>query len=131
MEVSYLLIKLQKHRDFTSNENEVKRFIIIKKALSLILIFIFLTFDSILWFFGHKETTNFFSKFYTVLIFSDIFIVLVSLRYSFSYAVLFRNSGFAFTTVIIRIALTAPVYINAIHRSDRHQLRHSSHLYVF
>ncbi len=111
-----LLIKLQKHRDFTENKDEIGRFIIIKKALSLILIFIFifLTFDSILWFFGHKETTNFFSEFYTVLIFSDIFIVLVSLRYSFSYAVLFRNSGFAFTTVIIRIALTAPVYINAL-----------------
>ncbi len=111
-----LLKKFQKHRDFTENKLEILRFINIKKALSLFLIFIFiyLTFDSVLWFFGHKETTDFFSEFYTVLIFSDIFIVLVSLRYSFSYTVLFRNSGFAFTTVMIRIALTSPVYIDAI-----------------
>jgi len=111
-----ILIKLQKHRNFTENEKEMNRFISIKKVLSLSLIFIFiyLTFDSILWFLGHKETTNFFAKFYTVLIFSDIFIVLVSLRYSFSYIVLFRNSGLAFTTVMIRIALTSPVYIDTI-----------------
>lgn len=111
-----ILRNLQKHRNFTESKEDTNRFISIKKALSLVLIFIFiyLTFDSVLWFFGHKETTNFFSEFYTVLIFSDIFIVLVSLRYSFSYVVLFRNSGFAFTTVIIRIALNAPVYINAI-----------------
>ena len=111
-----LFKKLQKHRDFTENKLEILRFINIKKALSLFLIFIFiyLTFDSILWFFGHKETTDFFSEFYTVLIFSDIVIVLVSLRYRVSYIVLFRNSGFAFTTVMIRIALTSPVYIDAI-----------------
>jgi len=111
-----ILKNIQKHRAFTENKKDVNRFISIKKTLSIILsvIFIFLTFDSILWFFGHKETTNFFSEFYTVLIFSDIFIVLVSLRYSLSYIVLFRNSGFAFITVIIRIALSSPVYINAV-----------------
>jgi len=111
-----ILKKIQKHRAFTENKADVNRFVSIKKALSLVLsfIFIFLTFDSVLWFFGLKETTNFFTEFYTVLIFSDIFVVLVSLRYSLSYIVLFRNSGFAFITVIIRMALSSPVYVNAI-----------------
>ncbi len=39
-------------------------------------------------------TFSIFAGFYTVLIFSDILIVLVSLRYSTTYAVFFRNSGF-------------------------------------
>jgi hypothetical protein len=112
-----LVIKhFQKHRSYTDDSDEKHRFISMKKALSLflIIVFIYLAFDSVLWFLGHKETHDFFGKFYTVLIFSDIFIVLVSLRYSFSYTVLFRNSGFAFATVMIRIALTSPVYVDAV-----------------
>ncbi|MBN2669495.1 MAG: hypothetical protein JXR60_09710 [Bacteroidales bacterium] len=111
-----IIKKLQKHRQFTDNAEQQNRFIAIKKVLSLVLIivFAFLAFDSVLWFLGHKETTDFFSKFYTVLIFSDVFIVLVSLRYSFSYIVLFRNSGFAFATVLIRLALTTPTYVDSV-----------------
>ena len=111
-----ILKSLQKHRAFTVNEGDMRRFIALKKVLSLLLIgtFLFLAFDAALWFFGHKETNNFFGEFYTVLVFADIFIVLISLRYSLSYPILFRNSGFAFITVIIRISLTAPVYVNAI-----------------
>lgn len=56
---------------------------------------------------------SFFETFYTVLIFSDILIVLVSLRYSSDYRVVFRYSGFAAATLLIRLALTAPPYVNA------------------
>jgi hypothetical protein len=48
-----------------------------------------------------------------VLIFTDILVVLVSLRYSSEYRVVFRYSGFAAATVLIRLALTAPPYVNA------------------
>jgi hypothetical protein len=34
--------------------------------------------------------------------------VLISLRYSASYHVVFRNSGLAVATVLLRLALTAP-----------------------
>ncbi len=57
---------------------------------------------------------NFFASFYTILIFVDILIVLISLRYNYRYCTLFRNSGFALTTVVIRLALTAPPYVNVI-----------------
>jgi len=56
----------------------------------------------------------FFKTFYTVLIFSDVLIVLISLRYTATYHVVFRNSGFALATVTLRIALAAPVYINVL-----------------
>jgi len=44
---------------------------------------------------------------------ADILMVLVSLRYSASYLVLFRNSGLAVATVLLRIGLSAPPYANA------------------
>ncbi|HXG82627.1 MAG TPA: hypothetical protein VNI84_01245 [Pyrinomonadaceae bacterium] len=58
------------------------------------------------------ETYPFFEVFYTVLIFSDILLVLISLRYNSTYNVVFRNSGFAVATVLIRLALTAPPFYN-------------------
>ncbi|MGF1504137.1 MAG: hypothetical protein ACFB51_03220, partial [Anaerolineae bacterium] len=50
--------------------------------------------------------------FFTVMIFSDILIVLISLRYSSTYHVAFRNSGFAVATVFIRLDLIAPPFID-------------------
>ena len=60
---------------------------------------------------GQRELL--FETFYTILIFTDVLIVLVSLRYSSHYRVVFRYSGFAAATVLIRMALTAPPYFNA------------------
>ena len=48
----------------------------------------------------------------TVLVFADLTIVFLSLRHSFSYELVFRSSGYAVVTVLIRIALTAPPYLN-------------------
>jgi hypothetical protein len=55
-----------------------------------------------------------FEEFYTMLVFSDILIVLISLRYSSNYIIAFRNSGFAVSTVLIRLALIAPVTMTAV-----------------
>jgi phosphate starvation-inducible membrane PsiE len=56
----------------------------------------------------------FFRIFYTFLIFADVLIVLVSLRFSNAYHVVFRYFGFAVATVMIRLALTAPRIIDAL-----------------
>ena len=112
-----LIIKrLQLHRDVTKSEEDRQRFIELKKIVSFILIIIFsyLLLDEFYLFLTSERTFNFFKTFYTVLVFADIFMVLLSLRYSQSYIVLFRNSGFAFATVLIRIALSSPVYIDAV-----------------
>jgi hypothetical protein len=57
---------------------------------------------------------HFFEQFYTVLIFADILVVLLALRQSFAYDLVLRNSGFAAATVLIRLALTAPPFINGV-----------------
>jgi hypothetical protein len=75
-------------------------------------IFIFLAIQDIYLFSTHAHTFKFFQAFYNTLIFTDVLMVLVSLRYNYRFRVLFRNSGFALATVLLRMALSAPVYIN-------------------
>ncbi len=58
------------------------------------------------------EQPTFFEVCFTVLIFSDVLLVLLSLAASANYRVVFRNSGYAAATVMIRLALTAPPYLN-------------------
>jgi hypothetical protein len=56
---------------------------------------------------------GFFESFYVLLVFADVLVVLISLRYSAGYAVLFRNSGLAVAGILLRIGLTAPPFANA------------------
>jgi hypothetical protein len=59
------------------------------------------------------KSSLFFEEVFSLLIFSDVLIVLIALRYSVSYRVVFRNSAFALATVLMRLALTAPTPYNA------------------
>jgi hypothetical protein len=60
------------------------------------------------------QPAAFFEVCFTVLIFSDVLLVLLSLAASADHRVVFRNSGFAAATVMIRLALTAPRYVNVL-----------------
>jgi hypothetical protein len=53
-----------------------------------------------------------FDDFYTLLIFSDVWIVLLSLRATSRFEIVFRNSSFAAATIFMRLSLTAPPYIS-------------------
>ena len=59
------------------------------------------------------KSSLFFEEVFSLLIFSDVLIVLIALRYSVAYRVVFRNSAFALSTVLMRLALTAPAPYNA------------------
>jgi len=108
--------KLQKHRSITIGEKEKSRFVSLKKLLSLSMIVTFIIvgfYDAYLYASGAEEF-KFFLLFYTVLIFTDILIVIIALRYSHSYCVVFRNTGFALATILIRIALSGSHYFDAV-----------------
>lgn len=111
-----LFYHLQKHHPIAKDEEEQSRFITSKKLAALILlsIFIIVGLEHLWRLTAGLPEKNFFASFYTILIFVDILIVLISLRYNYRYCTLFRNSGFALTTVVIRLALTAPPYINVM-----------------
>lgn len=103
------------HTPITLDEKETFSFISAKKAISLMLLLIFLLLGAYNLYAAVKEgaTHNFFATFYTILVFFDILIVLVSMRFSHAYPVVFRNSGFALGTVMLRLGLTVPAYLNA------------------
>lgn len=108
--------RVQRHRPITSGSREERSFVASKKMVGLALLAAFVVMGvlHVTRDLAGGETFPFFEAFYLVLIFADILIVLLSLRYSYSFRVLFRNSGFAISTVVIRLALTAPPYVNAL-----------------
>ncbi len=112
----YIFKGLQKHRPITLNKSEEDRFTSVKKALALIMFITFIglgLFELGMYLIKGGEL-KFFGSFYTVLIFTDILIVIIALRYSHSYSVVFRNTGFAIATILIRMALSVPHYFDAI-----------------
>jgi hypothetical protein len=108
--------RLLTHTATITDEQERSMFVVAKKMIALL---IFISFLSIClvnlwnWFQGgHADST--FEAFYTLLIFCDVLLVLLALRYSSSYLVAFRNSGYAVATVLIRLALMAPILYGAM-----------------
>lgn len=110
-----LFYRLQRHRPITSDAHEQESFVAAKKALAVLLLcaFVLIGANDAWHAASDGETYNFFEAFYTLLIFTDVLLVLVSLRYSSTYRVVFRNSGFAAATLFLRLALTAPPHVNA------------------
>jgi hypothetical protein len=108
--------RVQRHRAITLHERDQHSFVSAKKVLALVLLIVFVMLAiAMLWrALRGKESSAFFPSFYTVLVLSDVLILLISLRYSTSFPILFRNAGFAAATVIVRVALSAPPYVNAL-----------------
>lgn len=98
--------------------DELRGFVTAKKLVALVMfaILVGLLIDEfvLVSLYGVEAVFPFFEALYTVLIFSDVLIVLISLRYTAGFATVFRNSGFAVATVLVRLALVAPPYVNAL-----------------
>lgn len=108
---------LQRQLDETIKGGErLFKFVAAKKIVALVMLTIFIGMgikNGLLFIYGH-ETFHFFQSFYTVLIFSDIMLVLIAQRFLPEFRAVFRNSGFALATLLIRLALTAPPYYNVL-----------------
>ncbi len=108
-------VRLQRHQPITSDADDRRSFVLAKKAIALLLLasLAAMAVDvSVSWFVG-QNPYDFFEAFYTVLIFADVLVVLISLRYTVAYPVVFRYFGFAVATVLVRLALTAPRVVDA------------------
>lgn len=91
-------------------------FVAAKKGIALILLVVFCTMgihSGIQSAIGTEET-DFLHEFYTILILTDILVVLISQCFQPNFGAIFRNSGFALSTLIIRIALAAPPYFDVL-----------------
>lgn len=106
--------RAQRHRPIVDDAQELNSFITAKKAVALSLLITIISIGGymLVRFWTVGTTPAFFEACYTILVFADVLLVLVSLRYTATYAVVFRNSGFAIATVLIRLALIAPPPVN-------------------
>lgn len=102
--------RLQRHRPITTGGGDQQRFVTAKKVIALALLTAIAVagVDDARRYLTGDDPYPFFDRVFTALIFADVLLVLVSLRYTSTYAVVFRNAGFALATVVLRLALVAP-----------------------
>ncbi len=106
----------QVKREDAGSGEVVFMFVGAKKLVSLVLLvlFIALAFYNITAWFADHEKLEFFAEFYTILVFSDVLIVLISHSFFPYFKDIFRNSGFAISTLLMRLSLTAPAYYDVL-----------------
>jgi len=116
----FVLLGLYKHAQRSAPKHWapeiLEKFIAAKKLVALIVLGSFLCmglYNSSLYLRG-LPPIELFHDFYTVLIFTDILIVLIAQRYMPEFHAIFRNSGFALSTLFIRMALTAETTLSVI-----------------
>lgn len=102
--------QLRVHQNYITNPDEQMRYVMSKKVISLVLFLLFagIAVRDLLIFTQTGEDLNFFETIYTILIFADIALVLISQRFMPTFHAVFRNSGFVIGTLIMRLSLSAP-----------------------
>ncbi len=104
---------------------KLKKFISQKKLISLLLVPTLLSLAAwsfYSWFnsavLGNGEIRNinylFFVDFFTILILVDVFILLISFRYTERYSQLIRNTGFIISTILLRLSFAATGLVSVI-----------------
>ena len=107
--------RVQRYQGYLKDPVERMRYVMTKKIIALVLFFVFVAigaYDAVD-FLVYGIRHDFFITLYTVLIFADILLVLVTQRFMPSFHAVFRNSGYVIATLFMRIALSAPPYYAA------------------
>ena len=104
-------------------ERDLNSFIELKKAVAVLLLpvlIIFAAMNVLSWLrllpdgfpgvpdHGGNVDLFFFPLFYEFMIFTDVFLLIVSLAYYDKYEYVFRNAGFVISTVLLRVSLSTP-----------------------
>jgi hypothetical protein len=107
---------------------ELKDFINIKKLVSLCMIFILLLLSVSSLYQWSAEmlqairldknypdpNTVFYTDFFSIMIFVDVLLLIISFIYHFSFFTIFRNASFIITTILIRMSLTIEKPMNYV-----------------
>jgi hypothetical protein len=114
--LGYYYLVQERASDEAMKPADLFSFVSAKKGIALVLlaIFIYLGLHSVWMMATHQEHTDFLYDFYTILILTDILVVLISECFHPSFYTVFRNSGFALSTMLIRMALAAPPFFNVL-----------------
>lgn len=105
-----------KASDERMQPTDLYSFVAAKKGIALLLLvaFLFMGSQSALATIQGIPHGDFLHGFYTLLILTDILVVLISQCFYPSFYTIFRNSGYALATLMIRIALAAPPFFNVL-----------------
>ncbi len=106
----------KKNSEETMRPTDLFSFVAAKKGVALVLlgIFVIMGVQSAWLTLSGTPHADFLHGFYTLLILADILLVLISQCFEPSFYSVFRNSGYALSTLIIRIALAAPAFYNVL-----------------
>ena len=107
---------LKKSEETLKPGPSLERFVAAKKTVALAMLVIFTgmgLYNGWLLVTG-QYLFNFFQHFYTILIFSDILMVLIAQCFLPEFRGIFRNSGYAMATLLIRLSLAAPAFYNVL-----------------
>jgi len=108
--------RMQRHTPITLDELGGARFVAVKKTVALGLIavlslLIVRDLYSLLW--GENDH-ELFDTFFTILVFVDVLLAVVSLGITDNPAIIFRNFGFAFAAILLRLAIASPEFVRPI-----------------
>jgi len=111
-----IVYKKQRHIIICRTERAQRNFVRFKRGISLLLLIAFLLI--VLSDFNNLIVSSIyvasFHTFFSILIFSDILILLITIRYALDYRTMYRYSAFILATIFIRIALTSQAYYDVI-----------------
>ncbi|MFI3272954.1 MAG: hypothetical protein R3Y11_12800 [Pseudomonadota bacterium] len=107
--------KIHKPYTYIGSALERMNYVASKKIVALLLFMFILGIGGVSTynFIAHGETIAFFESVYTVLIFADILLMLITQRFMPSFHAVFRNSGYVIATLFMRFALGAPPFYDA------------------
>ena len=126
--LTILYYKIYQNNRKSEIVNELTNFINIKKLVSLGMILILLLLSIGSFFVWGTEmvealkskqnypdpNTVFFTDFFSIMIFIDVLLLIISFIYHFSFFTIFRNASFIITTILIRMSLTIEKPMNYI-----------------
>jgi hypothetical protein len=129
--VFYRLTPRRKIKDnmLVNSNSEVKRFVLTKKYIAVVLVPVLLglaIYSFVDWFFANFITINkvvdsiknvndvFFDEFFTILILTDVLLLLFSFLHTDQFHKVIRNSGFILSTILIRFSFGVEGLLNSI-----------------
>ena len=128
LSLTILYYKIYQNNRKSELVNELNNFINIKKLVSLSMILILFLLSISSFFVWGKEmlgalelkqnypdpNTVFYADFFSIMIFVDVLLLIISFIYHFSFFTIFRNASFIITTILIRMSLTIEKPMNYI-----------------
>jgi hypothetical protein len=108
-----LFTRLQRHTPITLDSAGGERFRDIKRAIVFMLLIVLASLCVLrpLGPITAVSSLPILETFFTVLVFVDILLAFVSLAFTTNPAIVFRNFGFAFSAILLRLALSSPEFI--------------------